>query len=358
MIPKESSASSETPLARAARHEVGLDMTRNEVIAAAAMEQRLADYVEGKSLIDVEGKRVRLEEYIVRSRPDQFKFVVLNHRDERLDYFFYKGTFNKELPTDLSDALKNLSGKYGSEAPEYYLTEYERGQSNTQDSVQDLGTGGHLVQITRNSDGDYVLTEQGTSNTRTVDDAELQPGGDYKIYNPLSDSFATVSAEQLASATQFGMYLPEADTFKNFENGDTYWKTRFNTYSHLINNVEKISYAKSSTNNTLVASLDATWDYAGGFVLPVVEASADQVDTTITNYYGDGTFERYRTVLINDDGEPAPLSAFAGISTGAEYKGELLKWNYQQQVSATEFEGRKIDLVVEPKIFINSGLIQ
>ena len=29
-----------------------------------------------------------------------------------------------------------------------------------------------------------------------------------------------------------------------------------------------------------------------------------------------------------------------------------------QQVSATEFQGRKIDLVVEPKIFIKSGLIQ
>ena len=54
----------------------------------------------------------------------------------------------------------------------------------------------------------------------------------------------------------------------------------------------------------------------------------------------------------------SPQSAFAGISTGSEYKGELLKWNYEQQVTASEFGGRKIDLVVEPKIFIKSGLIQ
>ena len=51
------------------------------------------------------------------------------------------------------------------------------------------------------------------------------------------------------------------------------------------------------------------------------------------------------------------LESFAGISTGAGYKNELLKWNYEQQVSASEFQGRKIDLVVEPKIFIESGLI-
>mgnify|MGYP000315474944 CR=1 FL=1 len=53
-----------------------------------------------------------------------------------------------------------------------------------------------------------------------------------------------------------------------------------------------------------------------------------------------------------------PASAFAGLSTGADYKGELLKWNYQQQITASEFNGRSIDLVVEPKIFIKSGLIQ
>ena len=37
---------------------------------------------------------------------------------------------------------------------------------------------------------------------------------------------------------------------------------------------------------------------------------------------------------------------------------DLLKWNYEQQDTATEFQGRNIDLVVEPKIFIKSGLIQ
>src|SRR5262249_37236528 len=56
----------ETALQHLARHEVGLDMTRAQVIASAAMERRLADYQEGKSLIDVNGQRVRIQEYIVR----------------------------------------------------------------------------------------------------------------------------------------------------------------------------------------------------------------------------------------------------------------------------------------------------
>ncbi|MDD5303522.1 MAG: hypothetical protein PHS14_10490 [Elusimicrobia bacterium] len=39
------------------------------------------------------------------------------------------------------------------------------------------------------------------------------------------------------------------------------------------------------------------------------------------------------------------------------FKQTLLGWNFQTIVTACEFGGRKIDLVVEPKIFIQSGLI-
>jgi hypothetical protein len=348
-------------LEKAARHEVSLDMSRAEVLAAAAQERRLADYQEGKSLIDVNGERVRIEEYIMRPAANQFKFVVLNERaNERLDYFFYRGTFNRDLPTDLSIALRDLSGKLGSTAPDYYLTSYEMAQSNTQDSLRDTASGGHLVSITRNASGDYVLVDAAdAANTRTIEDAELLGDGSYKVYNPISDSFSTVTASQLSGATDIGLYNPADDTFRNFAVGDTFWKTRFNSYTHALNGISKITYTATTAGvNVLASTLDANYTYAGGFVLPVVEVSASGIDATITNYYGDGTYERYRTVLIDDNGAIAPIDAFTGVSTGAAYKGELLKWNYQQQVTATEFGGRKIDLVVEPKIFIKSGLIQ
>ncbi len=358
-IPHENRATGESPLARAARHEVGLDMTRNEVIASAAMEMRLADYREGKSLTDVNGRRVRLEEYIVRPAPNQFKLVALNKRDDRLDYFFYLGTFNQTLPADLSVALKDLNGRFGASAPAYYLTAYEMGQSNTQDSVHDTGTGGHLVEVTVDANGNYVLTDPANpSNTRTVQSAQLQSDGTYQVYNPLADSFSTVSLDQLSASTKFGAYIPENDSFKDLAPGDTIWKTRFNTYTHELDHVTKIAYTPKGNTNVLAATPDANWTYAGGFVLPVVKPDPNNVDATVTNYYGDGTFESYRTVLINDEGHIAPLSDFADISTGAQYKGELLKWNYEQQVTASEFQGRNIDLVVEPKIFIKSGLIQ
>ena len=44
---------------------------------------------------------------------------------------------------------------------------------------------------------------------------------------------------------------------------------------------------------------------------------------------------------------PSPISA---TPHGASFKETLLKWNYQQIITASEFQGRKIDLVFEPKI--------
>ena len=109
------------------RREMSLDMSKEEVLAAAAREIKLAEFQQGKVLMDVFGQRVRLEEYIIRPRADQFKLVVLNERQSRFDYFYYLGTFNTALPTDMSVALRQLSGSVGT-APTFWLTGFETGR--------------------------------------------------------------------------------------------------------------------------------------------------------------------------------------------------------------------------------------
>lgn len=68
-------------------------------------------------------------------------------------------------------------------------------------------------------------------------------------------------------------------------------------------------------------------------------------------------WERYDNYIISNEGKIAKTSDFAGLTSGTEYKQRLLDWNFQTIVTASEFQGRKIDLAVEPKIFIQSGLI-
>ncbi|MBA3065726.1 FecR domain-containing protein [bacterium] len=120
-------------------NEVRMDMTKEQVQAAAAVEIKNAEYEQGKTMTDYFGQRVRIEEYIVRPQSDQFKFVALNERDNRFDYFTWLATFNKDLPADLSVA-NQIAFNEGSwsdlNPPFYWIKEHDCAASNTVDSVE------------------------------------------------------------------------------------------------------------------------------------------------------------------------------------------------------------------------------
>ncbi|MFH1352680.1 MAG: FecR family protein [bacterium] len=119
-------------------NEVRADMTKEQVQSAAAIEVKNAEYEQGKTMVDYFGKRVRLEQYIVRPQSDQFKFVALNERDNRFDYFTWLATFNTDLPGDLSVANQIAFGEPGNgwdSAPDYWIKQHDCMASNTADDV-------------------------------------------------------------------------------------------------------------------------------------------------------------------------------------------------------------------------------
>lgn len=302
------------------RREMSLDMSKEEVLAAAAREIKLAEFQQGKVLMDVFGQRVRLEEYIVRPRADQFKLVVLNERQARFDYFYYLGTFNTTLPADLSVALRQISGSVDN-APTFWLTGFETGRSNTRDSMIELAAGGHPVDVNSNADA--------TDNVSF-------------FYNAATDRYEDVT-------------------------GRAVYQTLFDRYGFYING--GLKYGWTGTNIASYADTTAatTNDPHTGALLPAVLPArsvsttfpdANQVHQMIYESYSDGTFTQWDNYIINDEGKIARQADFAGVTSGAKFKQKLLDFNYEQVITASEFQGRKIDLVVEPKILIQSGLIQ
>lgn len=346
------------------RTEVAVARVKESIVSLAAEESRNADYQVGKTLVDIDGQRVRVEEYIMRPAPDQFKLVALNERANRFDYFTYTGTFNQDLPEDLSIALSQVGGKLGATQPDYFLESYEMVMSNTQDSVTDASSGGHLVQI--DFDGtNYTLTDPNDpSNTRTIEAAELQGDGSYNVYNPLRDSFQLVSADNLSDALNVGVL--DNGTYRNLTAGDVYWDTRFNSNSYSINDRRMSSFVlKSSINNMLAWDLDIDNALSEQPIKTFTEfPSGDgNLHNRLSLYYADGSVVEFDNYFIDDEGSIAPTSAFEGITTSAAYKNELNKWNYQQKVTATDGDGNplmsdQINLVIDPRIGTMSGLIQ
>lgn len=338
------------------KSEVQITSVKNSVMSQAAEELRNADYQVGKTLIDVDGTRVRVEEYITRPTGNQFKLVALNERPTRFDYFTYLGTFNQNLPEDLSVALGEVGGKLGATAPDYYLTSYEMKMSNTKDYITDTGTGGHLVKI--DFDGtNYTLTDHADgTNTRTIEAAALQGDGSYKIYNPLKDNYSLVSADNLAEAQKIS--VNDSGTYRNLASGDVYWKTRYNDYTYYINTTLKTSYSQKTAANTLAIDHDADFTNQPITTISEYPSGSSLLHNRLSLYYSDGTKTQFDNYIIDDEGDIANASAFSGISTSAAYQTELLNWNYQQVVTSDEMEGRSINLVIDPRIGTMSGLIQ
>lgn len=308
------------------KHEVALNMTKEQVQAAASEEIKLAEYQQGKSMIDVFGNRVRLEQYIMRPRADQFKLVVLNDRRDRFDYFYYLGTFNTTLPTDLSVALKQLSGCSGAMCA-YNLTGYETGRSNLTDTVQENASGGHQVDLNSNSDPSDDITSYFDSELNKYVSVS---GGFYKT---LFDNYWIKY-----NGTKFLEWSPKSGSLDN--------------YSTTLANGVNYYYIG---DNELLGSANAGVPTTNSDRSPDGSLLHDKIRLT----YGTGTYwEQYDNYIVSDEGNVATLSDFSGVRDGVTYKETLLKWNFEQVVTSSLFGGRKIDLVIEPKTLIQSGLIK
>lgn len=128
-----------------AQKEIYSEISKDEVLKRAQAEIQSAEYQSRKTAIDAYGYRVRMEEYITRPSPNQFKYVVLNTREKRFDFGKILFTFNTVLPKDLTSVTSNMIEYYGSSAPSIYLTEINSVLSNTVDKVTEEGSGGKMI---------------------------------------------------------------------------------------------------------------------------------------------------------------------------------------------------------------------
>jgi hypothetical protein len=224
----------------------------------------------------------------------------------------------------MSVALRQLPGCLDSPC-EYFMQSYRTGRSNTIDNMLEVTSGGHQVDINNNAVG-------------TVDDITA-------AYDPATASFISVAT------------------------GRPFYQTLFDNYNLTFNGVSHQSWAGTNIQNMESGQAGAptftnvtTVRYAPACAPPDCtynDISEGQFRDVVYARNADGSiWEKYESFVIDNDGKIARTSDFSATGFGGNgFKAALLNWNFQTIVTASEFQGRKIDLVVEPRIFIQSGLI-
>jgi len=301
------------------RREMGIETAKFQVMAQATREIKTAVFQQGMASIDASGDRVRVEDFILRPAPNQFKLVVLNSsKDSGFDYFTYLGTFNTSLPPNLSIALDELPGTVGA-PPAYYLTSFQVVRSNTTDSIVQMGTGGHPVDVNFNGDPNSAVTV---------------------LFNPATNSYMNVAGLHVYQTLfdNYGLYVDGSLKFGWIGN---------NIQSGVYGSVDPPALASTTdpfTGATLATPLPAQ-------TLSTTYPSAGQAHQMVYQSYSDGTFIQFDNYAMNGQGQIATSLQF-------EAPSGLQNFNYEQVITATEFQGRSIDLVIAPKILIETGLSQ
>ena len=315
-IPRETEQGSgmtpEEAIKEESKREIFQEISKEDVLSRAAEEIKLAEYQNGKAMIDVSGNRVRLEEYIVRSQPNEFKYVVLNTREDRFDFGKILFTFNKTLPEDLTEATRNMFLAEGETQPALWLTDVVSVMSNTIDQVNEEATG-----------------------------ADNQ-------YNPKYWTLGFAS-------------------YKFSVNNKTWWEFNDTNINGILDSGE-ISYYNIATGAKINFASDFQYDstlgkyyYMDGaakvYFNELTQPSGEESMHFLSkNNYANGQWITADDYVISDEGKIITLSDLQGLSS-AELEKKAYESNFERVYSCSAFNGRKIDLVFSAKLLIDSGML-
>lgn len=301
-----------------AKKEIYSEISKDSVMKRAQQEIQSAEYKNRKVAIDAFGNRVRMEEYIIRPQADQFKYVVLNSREDRFDFGKILFTFNQTLPDDLSLATKTMIHASGATAPSWYLTDMNSVMSNTLDKVTEDASEGHLV-------ADNVAAPS-----------------EWNVFFTNYDVYAAGPAEANDNGGKGKRLYGYSDV--NYNN-----KVDTGELTFLINDTPV------SISNDGTQYLDG-----GGNIIATIEKSnplGDDVFNDITkNTYSDGTWIQAEDYVIFDDGKIASSGDFA-TRLGESKDSITDKLNFERVYTSSLFEGRKIDLEYSAKLLKDAGLL-
>ncbi|MFI5350817.1 MAG: hypothetical protein ACHQ2Z_14815 [Elusimicrobiota bacterium] len=300
------------------RRELELDREPDALQNYVSGEMRREEYELGHVLTDASGRQVRAEEFVVRTSPTSFTFVALNgRRGSGLSYYSWTGVFDVALPKNLAPVFAILPGSAGAPAP-WTLTGYTSVSSNGLASLVATAAGGHQVDVNHNAD--------------PTDDVS-------SLYNPATDGFVNVAGQAVYRVLfdRYGLYSD--GLLKNGWTGT---------------NIQSQADAGAATTN------DPLTGAALANPLPVFTTNttfpdASSVRQTVLNSYSDGTSITVDNRAVSPGGGTVSRAAFGDATSGPAWQSGLLRSVFEQTTMASEFGGRSIDVMVSPRILIETG---
>ena len=317
--------------------------------------ERFTDVVTGRVLIDMNGYRVRAEQYVVRPDPTAVEFIAMNQRDggpnAGLTIMDKSMFFNTALPDNFQDVLRGLPAAFANpnKVPDYFLLS---------DSFVVMNPAGDmLVKLNTFSAPQAVMS----SHTLDLSQGYIKDVGVFAgaagydlamfTWNYDESSGTQVGWGQQADKMVFlgtsgGSFIPkehfQIDRYGRVEKGwyagcnpvndSGDWDTTLSNYAFDASLVWAEMFPVSiygSLNTGLYTDtqIDSITPMFGNsnFGTGSLNVYTDSLGGTVKEtLYGDGTFLRERQYAVNKDGQVLDISQLNQVATGIE---DLNEWD-------------------------------
>ena len=335
----------------AVRQETARERTRTMLEELRNRELKANEAQLGKDSIDAFGKRVRIEEYLLRPTDKEFKLLFLSRRaeEDRLDWGHLIEQFNSKIPDDISQVGAIIDGMYFSKtAPANWMKYFEVYLTNTIDSVKETIDFGNPTLVNFSGYGAGVGSRYYPAS---IDYKEILSGPGVAL---------------AAGAGAGGLNADERIQFQQIQeyNSNPSYPGQFIWTQKVVNNLgalttlEQITLDPSNATDVsdqwTAALVDKAGIYGG-----LVDATVNPSDLAIsypsgpgkadyqagTTYADDSTFSS-RKILVSNEGE---VMGIPGSANSGTFLSEG-SYNLEMVVTSNLFQGRNIDILLAPEI--------
>jgi len=330
----------------AVRQETARERTRTMLEEVRNRELKANESQLGKDSIDAFGRRVRLEEYLLRPTDKEFKLLFLSLRadEDRLDWGHLIERFNSKIPDDISEVGKIIDGMYFSKtAPANWMKYFEVYLTNTVDSIKET------IDFTQPVAINFAGYGAGT---------RYYPGS--IDYRQILSGPGVATALNAGSLTNTGLSSLAADERVQFRQIQDYNSTNASQFTF----TQKVVNASGVLTDMyqVVLNQASSADVLGGGTATLYNSAIDPelLTPTYSNFpsgrgkadfyaysvYADGSSVSSRKLLVSNKGD---ILGIPGSASSATFLKEG-SFNLEMVIDSSLFLGRNIDVLFAPEI--------
>ena len=324
----------------AVHQEMARDATRTMLEDLRNRELKANEAQLGKDVVDAFGRRVRLEEYLLRPDAKSFEILFLNHRQDRFDWGHFVETFHGPIPNDLSQIPAIVaSGFLAANQPTNWLKSFEFYATNTIDADKEKLTLGDptLINFAGYNGGvaKMLWYPSSVDFTQTLIGPGV-PGGSRDQFVQHQDWNTTASGQFFWQ--QNVQPTAGVNTDISFANAGSVLDTNGVMFFGRLDPT-----SQASVNAGGITATGAL--YAATNSVDLTPSGPNNADLRRTTTYPDGSTVGVEKFLISNEGKILDFS-----NPQSDIFNHDGTYNLEINIQSSLFQGRDIDVLVAPEI--------